>query len=498
MVNRQAGFMLPLNPARIPELFGKAQALQKAGHLDEARKLWLTLAEAAPRHVQPPFQLARIARQAGNVEAAIGYLRDAFALKPGEPVILVALAEMLSAHGKDDEALAIQDRLIASAPRDPRYRIDKALVLQRAGAFDQAEAVLRKAQALDPLRGEPYRMLTANRKVQRGDPLISKMKAALSKKELGKTARVEIGFALAKAMEDTGQYDKVFRFLSPANKAMKAAYRYSVSERQEEVDGLIEAFRGHDFTPVAEETDGFTPIFVTGLPRSGTTLVEQILGSHSRVTAGGEMPHALRLTYDVIGNPARGFDPIGTVAPERFARLATDYEAALRASVPFDQVVTDKAIQSHLVIGPLRQALPRAKFIVVRRDPRDLLLSIYKNMFAQGTHRYAYDLEDLAAYYASFVQILDFWRETLPDAFHEVHYEDLVADPEGQSRALVAAAGLDWQEGCLDFHKNRGSVKTLSVQQVRQPIYRSSAEAWRRYEAELRPLVVALEREGVL
>ena len=148
-------------------------------------------------------------------------------------------------------------------------------------------------------------------------------------------------------------------------------------------------------------------------------------------------------------------------------------------------------------MGLLKHAIPSARFIVVRRDPRDLLYSIYKNLFSEDTHRYAYDMEDLAAYYATFLKILDFWRDRVPGGFHEVHYEDLVADPEVQTRALVAAAGLDWEDGCLDFHKAKGPVKTLSVQQVRQPIYRSSAQAWRHYEAELAPLVAALEREGV-
>ncbi|SDI64794.1 tetratricopeptide repeat-containing sulfotransferase family protein [Aliiruegeria lutimaris] len=490
--------MLPVNPARFSELFHKTQALEKAGRLDEARDLCSRLIAAAPQRVEPHFQLARIERRAGDIAAAIAHLRDARELKPKEPAILAALADMLSAHGDDEEALQIHDILIRAAPRDARYLIDKALVLQRTGAFEKAETTLRKAQALDPLRGEPYRMLTANRKVKPGDPLIGKMKAALRNKKLSRSARVEIEFALAKAMEDTEQYDKVFRYLAPANATMKSAYGYDASDRQAEVNGLIEAFHDFDFTPTKPADDSFTPIFVTGLPRSGTTLVEQILASHSQVISGGEMPYALRLCYDAIGNPGQGFAPMAKVAPEKIARLAEQYQAAARSSVSFDRIVTDKAIQSHLVMGLLKMAVPAARFIVVRRDPRDLLYSIYKNMFAQGTHRYAYDLEDLAKYYASFLQMLDFWRENLPGGFHEVHYEELVADPEAQSRALVAAAGLDWEDACLEFHKSRSSVKTLSVQQVRQPIYRSSAQAWRRYETDLQPLVDALEREGVL
>jgi tetratricopeptide (TPR) repeat protein len=489
--------MLPLNPAQYPAQFRKAQALQQAGRLAEAKVLFEALADLAPKRADIPFQLARIARQEGDGAAALSHLRKAHALKPGEPAIVAALAEQLSAQGEDDEALALLDSLIADHPKNPAYRVEKALRLQRLGEFAAAEVELDRAQKLDPLRGEPYRMLTANRKLKPNDPLIGKMRTALKSPKLGTGARVQIEFAMAKAMEDTGRHDRVFHYLSPANAAMKKAYGYRAAGRREEVDGLIRACEGHDFTPTGPGPAGFAPIFVTGLPRSGTTLVEQILASHSQVTGGGEHPLAVRLAYGLIRTPGRGFTPIESIPPDQIAALGEAYEAGMRRAVAFDRVVTDKAIQSHLVMGLLKQAIPEARFIVVRRDPRDLLFSIYKNMFASGTHRYAYDLEDLAAYYANFLKTLDFWRDALPGGFHEVRYEDLVADPEPQIRALVAAAGLDWEDACLSFHEGKREVRTLSVQQVRQPIYRSSAAAWRKYEADLAPLTRALEREGV-
>ena len=489
--------MLPLNPAHFPEQLQRARKLHAAGRLSEARALYETLGALAPNRVEIPYQLSMIAWQQGDEALAVEELRRARVLRPQDPRILKTLADRLSDIGELPEALEINAAMIAAAPKDAGPRIDRAFTLQRAGDFEAAEEELWRAMKLDPERGEPYRMLARNRKLKPGDPLIARMEQALRSQKLRPGAREEIQFSMAKAMEDTGQHGKVFTYLKPANTAMKKRYGYDVGLRRKEIDGLIAAFRSFDFTASPAASGDFAPIFVTGLPRSGTTLVERILASHSQVTAGGEMPHAVRAVYSVIGDSARGFRPMAKLAPDDLRHIGESYERAVRKSVHFGRTVTDKAIQAHLVMGVLREAIPSARFIVVRRDPRDCLYSIYKNMFAPGRHRYAYDLEDLAAYYASFLRILDFWREAMPGGFHEVHYEDLVADPEPQTRALIAAAGLEWEDACLQSHKSAGAVKTLSMQQVRQPIYRTSAQAWQRYEAELQPLVKALAREGV-
>lgn len=490
--------MLPLNPARIPAEFRRAMALRSAGRVEEAAEILRSIIAASPGLAEPHYHLGRIALADGDGAAALEHLEVARKLKPHEPEIAGARAEAFELLGRADEALAVHGELCRRYPRAVRPRADRALLLQRLGDFDAADREFRKALKISPKEGQIYRMMLATRKLRKGDPLIAAMRKLHSDPSIKGESRIQLGFALAKAMEDSGQHDQVFRYLDPANAAMKAAAKYDPAERSAEVDGLIAAFRGFDFSAPPVGADDFAPIFVTGLPRSGTTLVEQILASHSDVTGGGEMPFALRQAYQVIGTPGSGFRPMGDVRADELAAFASAYETAVRKAQAFDRVITDKTIQSHLIIGFLKQAIPSARIILVRRDPRDLLYSIYKNLFAPGTHRYAYDLADLATYYASFVRITDFWREAMPDGFHEIHYEDLVADPEPQTRALVAAAGLDWQEACLSFHEGKREVKTLSIQQVRQPIYRSSAAAWRKYEKDLAPLTEALEREGVL
>ncbi|MDZ4093933.1 MAG: sulfotransferase, partial [Paracoccaceae bacterium] len=201
---------------------------------------------------------------------------------------------------------------------------------------------------------------------------------------------------------------------------------------------------------------------------------------------------AQRLMFEGPG----GVQSMASLAPSAIAGLGHEYATMMRARFGDASHVTDKSIQTYLFLGLMKLALPKARFVVVRRDPRDTLLSIYKNKFPDGTHLYGYDQRDLAKYYTSFVQMIDFWRAMVPDWFYEVQYEALVANPEVESRKLIAACGLEWQDSCLNFHQNTRKVETLSVFQVRQPISGGSVKSWQRYEAELAPMLQALAEDG--
>lgn len=323
------------------------------------------------------------------------------------------------------------------------------------------------------------------------------MTAAWADRSVTGRSRTHLGFALAKAMEDTGQTDRVFAFLDAANKAQRAQFPFDLVARDAEIDGLIAAFKGAGFAPLSEKPDDIAPIFITGLPRSGTTLVEQIIAAHPLVQAGGEMRHGLAEAYKVLGSPGN-FKPLARLSAEQVQGFADSYGSLVRKQHQFETVITDKSIQSHLIIGLLRKALPRSKVIVVRRDPRALGWSIYKNIFADGTHRYAYSLTDIADYIAGFERMIRFWRAACPEHFVEVTYEALVADPDAETRKLIAAAGLEWDPACLEFHARVGRVETLSIAQVRQPIHKRSARGWEAFAEPLAPMIDRLRERGVL
>lgn len=487
--------MLPLERSQIPALFKSAQADHAAGRLAQAQGKYRQIKAVAPQLAEVPYQLARIADDLGELEDAKSFLADALAIKPSEPVLLRAMLSVQARLGNTVGALALHDRLIALAPKTIKPRADKASYLQEIGDFSGAAKLFRKLLKENPYSGEVYRVFLGTQKLKKGDPLIRSMLTAWKHPKLNDSSRKHLGFALAKAMEDSGQTDKVFGFLRQANGLQRAEFSYDPSLRRAEVAAVLKAQEIDSYASASSEVSP-TPVFVTGMPRSGTTLVEQIIASHSQVTAGGELGHGLRLAYQHFGTPPK-MKPLAELQEPELETFAQDYALRVQRSVGrADGIVTDKSIQTHLIVGLLHRAIPNARFVFVQRDPRDIALSIYKNYFADGTHRYSNDLADIARYIKGYQTCVRFWKERLGDVVHEVHYEDLVAAPEEQSRALIAAAGLDWEDGCLDFHKAGGSVRTLSLHQVRQPIYRTQAKAWTRYESELAPFEAAWKEAG--
>ena len=403
--------------------------------------------------------------------------------------MLIALAKAEESCGDGTTALKYYDQAIELAPDHAPAYSGKAVTYQHEGDFASAETLLRKAIELRPSRGEYYRLLSASHRFQDGDPLIDQMQSVFNQEGPSPSDRMELGFALSKAMEDCGNTERVFEYLDAANSLTRQLNPYDTDERISEINAVKTFFRDinpDDFRAVTGRTE-FAPIFVTGLPRSGTTLVEQILSSHSTVEGAGEVGHfnreAAKLTIHSDSHTS-----IRDIGENDIRQLGKSYLEQVRERFPKAVRITDKSILTYMFIGLIRMALPEARIVLVRRNPRDNLYSIYKNRFPEGTHLYSYDFDDLAGHYQMFVDIVDYWQERIPDGFHEISYEKLIASPEPEIRALLKACNLDWEDGCLEFHRNRRAVTTLSVYQVRQPIFSSSVNAWKKYQSELQPL----------
>ena len=479
------------NPTlEIKTTYDKALNLARTGNDTQAAALLDGLALKAPNLPEIHYQRARIAARLGDQGKRLSAIDRAVQLRPTEQVILIEAIAAHSAAGHHDTVLSLFDTQIGLDPKAIKPQAEKALYLQTAGQFDASEKLLRKLQKKHPHDAELYRMLATTIKIKPNDPMIGAMRRLANHPRLSAPGRMHINFALAKAMEDTQQTGKVFAYLRQANSAQAQLFPDDPDARKKEREGVLAAQK--DLAPL-NDAKGTDPalIFVPGLPRSGTTLVEQIIASHSKVHAGGEMATALRSAYALFGKG----DEMRRLSKEPDATLHGFVDRLQLANksfaVPDKPHLTDKSIMAFLIYGLLHATLPNARFIVVHRDPRDIALSIYKNHFNGGTHRYANDLATIAEVIKSFRKVIAHWRDTLPDRFAEIRYEDLVSDTEAQSRHLIASAGLDWEDQCLNFHQKGGTVKTLSLHQVRQPIYKSSAAAWRRYETELQPFIDA-------
>ncbi|UWQ13039.1 sulfotransferase [Aliiroseovarius sp. M344] len=429
-----------------------------------------------------------------NAAQAIADLDHLERLTPatGDTLALGAVAHKLA--GDADRARDLIDTALAAEPKSLRVVTIAANILQQEGAMDAADTVLRAALARGVRSGTVYRMIAQGKKLAPDDPLIDEMEDLWARDDLPEDGRMDLGYALLKVMEDAGEFEKAWLFLAKANQIMAKLHPHDRSKTQRDFDRLAAFLKDFDATRIG--TVGYQnnqTIFITGLPRSGTTLVEQILASHSTVTGGDELGILHPLAFEAVAQTDRAGGTIADMTPDQLEAIGRDYQAAIDIRVPGAERITDKTISTYQIAPLAWLALPNAKIVALRRDPRDNLWSMFKNRFVTGLHLYSYTQADLVDTYRLYTEYLSLWRDMAPDRLYEIEYEALVANPEQEVRKLLEFCGLDWEDACLDFHKTDRDVKTLSLAQVRQPLYNSSIGKWRRYEPQLAEMVEGLK-----
>jgi tetratricopeptide (TPR) repeat protein len=342
-----------------------------------------------------------------------------------------------------------------------------------------------------------FQQLTAVKRITEADrPLIDRVRRLVEAPELDLAPRIHMNFGLGKALDDLGEYAEAIRHYEAANGLRANSTRLNRAEVATWFDTIIKSFTAEAFmrarqnlTRPAYPGDDL-PVFIVGMPRCGSTLLEQILSCHPGVAGGGELTFWLERFGGWNGSRVDSLEAGG------LTKLAEDYQAELRRIGPGALRVIDKELANYQILGLLRLALPEARIIHCRRSPADTCLSIFFADF-QTRHDYAWDRGDLAFYFRQYERLMEHWRRVLPaDRFIEVEYERLIADREAESRRLVAFCGLDWGDSCLAPERNGRLVKTTSLWQARQPVYATSVERWRRYEpwlGELRELLPAAE-----
>ncbi|MDA8585391.1 sulfotransferase [Rhodobacteraceae bacterium] len=485
-----------LAPDMVPALAGLGVALAQIGHSNAGSLLLKRAAELEPKN---PILLSKLGdvQSKGDSLAAIRTFKAAMGLYRDQIPngLRIALSEAYRKADQNDLAMGELDLTLDDEPDHVTALISKGSLLQSQGDFSEAEGYFRKAIVNQPTNGDAYRRLLVSHKAVKDDPIIADMVAVFERDDLEDTDRMHLGYGLSKALEDAGEYDRVFEYLNAANQISAGLSHPSKVARFADIRDCRETYGKFDFNAAPDAPRGaVAPIFVTGMPRSGTTLVEQIIAAHSKVDSGGELGYASVYSKEIL---ADGPNATGsTLDPDLIAQIGQKYTDAMQERFPGIAKITDKSIYTFQHIGPLKRAIPDAKFIVVRRDPRDNLLSMYKNRFNDGVHGYANELDELAKFYDEFDRTIAFWRARVPDWFYEVSYDALVSNPEVEARKLIAAAGLEWEDGCLNFHNSGGNVKTLSVYQVRQPITKASVRGWKRFEKDLEPMLARLRSDG--
>lgn len=442
------------------------------------------LAAQTPKPPRGPAELALSLAQTGQGADALKAAKTAITAGAPRVPLLRTLALACEEAGDITGAEAAIDHALADPT--PDLLTHRAQLYQSAGDFPAAEAALTAAIDANPTDGEAFRAYMNGRKITAGDPLLPRLHAALSRADLKPNDRAALHFAAAKARWDLKDHDAVFPHLDVANRLMAKAYPHSFEADLTEARTLAAEWKTLKDLPSDGPSDPV--VFVTGLPRSGTTLVETILAAHGQVTAGGEMPFLNRALSPVLEALRHG-----TLSSDILATAGARYLAAAQRRTGTPPVIADKAIATFSRIGHAARALPGAQFVLVKRDPRDTGLSLYRNMFPEGLHRYAYDLQAMGRYIGLHDALTAFWQNALPDRVHVVDYEALTADPAPHIRALLDAANLPWDPACLTPEASGRRIQTLSFAQARQPIGTGAVAGWQRHGAALQPLIQALE-----
>jgi tetratricopeptide (TPR) repeat protein len=476
-------------------------ALMENGSFDEAVACYQAALDLKPDYAEVYNNLGNALFDKRRFADAVVQYERALVLNPDFANAHNNLGNALRELGKLDDAVTHYERAQALCPNlaDVCSNLGKALTNQ--GQLAKARQAFERAIALQPDNPRYYRSLLDVHRVVAGDPHVTAMEE-LAKNAAGLSInhQQELHFALGKAYEDLAQYDLAFRHLLLGN----ALRRREVNYDEATTLGLYARIRAV-FTPELirkkqEPGDpSAKPIFIVGMPRSGTTLVEQILASHPQVFGAGEredFPQAARDLHDPSAPSLCFPEVVQGLSGEVLRSLGTNYLATVGAAAPDRLRITDKMPGNFANLGLIHLALPNARIVHIRRDPIDTCLSCFSLLFTDG-HPQSYDLAELGRYYRAYATLMEHWRHTLPaGVMLEVGYEDVVADIEQEARRIVAHCGLEWDASCLAFHKTGRTVRTASAAQVRQEIYPTSIGRWRRYGDLLQPLIDELHLAG--
>jgi tetratricopeptide (TPR) repeat protein len=433
-------------------------ALHRLDRTDEAIAQYEKVLAAFPAHAEAHTSLGNTVHRLGRTHEAIGHFRRALAIDPSDPGIYSSLGGALIALGRSAEASEAFEKAIALAPRKAGFFWNLASVRRFSGDDHYFAAMLELAEHIDALDIEE---------------------------------QIDLHFALGKAFADVGDHKRSFEHLLRGNALKRQRVTYDEEKALQRLDRIRRVFTADTLRGKAGHGDpSSAPIFIVGMPRSGTTLIEQILASHLKVFGAGELREMANLAGRIGSADAAAFpEAVQTLSGEELRRIGDQYVQAVTRLAPNAERITDKMPGNFSLAGLIHLALPNARIIHACRDPRATAFSCFSLLFS-GTLEFTYDLAEFGRYYRAYLKLMAHWREVLPTGIMlEVQYEDVVRDVESEARRIIAHCGLEWDDACLSFYKTERSVRTASATQVRQPIYQSSIGRWRLHEEELQPLL---------
>lgn len=421
--------------------------------------------------------------------------------KLGTAYQCASLAMLLTQLGRREQAAQLYEQAAKLKPDVAQHYYNIACLRRSLGDLDTAEVNFDRAISLNTTDYEAYKIRSDLRRQTPENNHVEELEYLLISGMDDRRGEVQICYALAKELEDLGEAERSFHFLKRGADLRRSQMQYDARRDLDTISSIRTCFTAELFDGDEAGDQNAEAIFVLGLPRTGTTLVERILSSHSEVFAAGELTHfsvqmmKLAKTQSNGKNISRD-DLVQLTTCLDFKKLGAAYLQSTRPLTGHTARFIDKLPLNYLYIGLIHLALPNAKIVLLQRHPLDTCYAIYKQLFVDA-YPFSYCLEELARYYLAYQQLIEHWQRVLPGVIHTVEYESLVGDFENESRKLIEYCGLDWQQQCLNFHENKTASTTASTVQIRQPVYQSSVGRWRDYQAQLEPAIKILKAGGI-
>ena len=447
------------------------------GRFNDAEKLAVFITNEFPKHQFGWKVLGAVLKQTGRVIDSFTAMKKSVQLAPQDAEAHSNLGNTLQELGRLDEAEASYTQAIALKPDYALAHCNLGNTLKELGRLDEAEASYKQAIALKPDYAEAHRNLTLMKRFDAQDEQYSKMQELYLDKNISEEQRCHINFGLAKACEDLGGFEQAFSHYSEGNALRKKLLNYNINED-------VELFRKikSNYPQIVQNSlepdklsKSLIPIFIVGMPRSGTTLVEQIISSHLQVTGAGELPFATQFGAAI----ATGFSEANDSTLLDFRHK---YLNKLKSLSNGNLIVTDKMPENFRYIGLLAAAFPEAKIVHVKRNPAAVCWANYKQYFVSKSIGYSYAIDDVISYHKLYENLMDFWTNTLSNRIYKLDYEQLTVNQESETRQLIDYLDLDWDGNCLSPQNNTRSVATASNVQIRKKVYRGSSEQWKKYQ----------------
>ncbi len=489
-------FMLK-NPKHIEGMRLLADIAVRLGVLEDAEFLLETAVKFSPLSTKPRIDYIQVLRKQQKYQAALSHAKVLVEQEPKNPQFQSVFAVESMQSGDYDTALKTFDSILKILPEEPATLTSRGNALKTQGKKEEAIDSYRRAIKKYPAHGEAYYSLANLKLFTFTDTEIAAMESQEQNPGVSHMARIYLDFALGKAYEDMGDYDKAFSYYERGNSFKRSQSRYVSEDLTAEFKAQAEVF-SQSFVQIHTNSgfDAPDPIFIVGLPRSGSTLLEQILASHSKVDGTMELPNILSLAQklrrgDKMSGTSHYPSVLKTVDAESLRSFGEAYindTRVHRGQAPF---FIDKMPNNFRHIGLINLILPNAKIIDARRHPMGCCFSAFKQLFHEG-QEFSYGLKEVGTYYKDYVDLMDHWDEVLPGKVLRVQYEEVVADLETQVRRILDYCELDFEESCVSFYQTDRAVRTPSSEQVRQPIYKSGVEQWKNFEGNLDPLKQAL------